>query len=287
MSEHSKTAFVFAGGGSLGAIQVGMLKALHAAHIAADFVAGVSVGSINACCYASQPDAQGLARLEGLWRRLRRNDIFPSPGMMGALRILAGRDHLIRPHGLQRLLREELPLADLGATRIPCHVSATDALTGLPVTWSRGDAVAALMASAAIPALFPPRSVAGRALIDGAFAHQAPFDAVISAGATRVYVLPTGYSCARTRLPASALGAALNALNLLTVAKLIGTLNHFAATVDVRVVPPLCPLDVAPLDFRHTASLIDRAEAQTAEWLRSGNGAGPLVPPQLAPHRHD
>ena len=50
MSDHIKTAFVFAGGGGLGAVQVGMLKALDAAHIQADLVAGVSVGSINACC---------------------------------------------------------------------------------------------------------------------------------------------------------------------------------------------------------------------------------------------
>lgn len=286
MADHCKTAFVFTGGGSLGAIQVGMLKALLTARIEPDLVAGVSVGSINAFCFACRPDAEGLAFLEGLWRGLRRSDIFPSPGMLGLFQILGGRNHLVRPDGLARLLREQLPSADLGIAKLPCYVTATDALTGMPITWSEGAAAPALLASAAIPAIFPPVTIDGRAHIDGGFAYQAPFEAVVTAGATRLYVLPTGYSCARSTLPGGALGAALNALNILTASKLIGSIRHYATQVEMRVVPPLCPLDVAPLDFRHTAALISRAETQTAEWLNHGLGKGELVPPQLAPHVH-
>ena len=43
-----KTAFVFAGGGSLGAVQVGMLRELTRRGVSADFVVGSSVGAINA-----------------------------------------------------------------------------------------------------------------------------------------------------------------------------------------------------------------------------------------------
>jgi NTE family protein len=264
-----------------------MLKALHAARIQADMVAGVSVGVINAFYYACQPDAQGLAALERLWRRLRRADIFPSPGLISMLQILRGRGHLVKPDRLARLLREQLPAPDMAATRIPCHVAATDALTGMAVMLSQGAAAPALLASAAIPAVFPPVIVGGRALIDGGFAYQAPFEAVVAAGAKRLYVLPTGYSCARTRLPASALGAALNALNLLTVSKLIGSIQHYATRVEVHVVPPLCPLEVSPLDFRHTGTLIDRAEAQTAQWLSHAADSAALVPAQLVPHTHN
>ena len=46
-----RTAFVFAGGGSLGAIQVGMLRELIHAGVSADFVVGSSVGAMNACVY--------------------------------------------------------------------------------------------------------------------------------------------------------------------------------------------------------------------------------------------
>jgi NTE family protein len=43
-----RTAFVFAGGGSLGAVQVGMLEALLEAGVTPDFVVGSSVGALNA-----------------------------------------------------------------------------------------------------------------------------------------------------------------------------------------------------------------------------------------------
>src|SRR5262250_280719 len=72
-----KTAFVFTGGGSLGAIQVGMLRVLLAAGVQPDFVVGASVGAINASYFASVPSAEGVAKLERIWTGLRRSDIFP------------------------------------------------------------------------------------------------------------------------------------------------------------------------------------------------------------------
>ena len=58
-----KTAFVFAGGGSLGAIQVGMLRTLLSYGVRPDFVVGSSVGAINASYFAAAPDADGVAAL--------------------------------------------------------------------------------------------------------------------------------------------------------------------------------------------------------------------------------
>ena len=59
----SKTAFVFAGGGSFGAIQVGMLHSLAAHGIAADMVVGCSVGALNGAFYAGDPTLDGVQRL--------------------------------------------------------------------------------------------------------------------------------------------------------------------------------------------------------------------------------
>src|SRR4029077_5935432 len=58
-----KTAFVFAGGGSLGAVEVGMLKALVAGGVEADLAVGSSVGAINAAFFAADPSAEGVERL--------------------------------------------------------------------------------------------------------------------------------------------------------------------------------------------------------------------------------
>ncbi len=67
MAESGKTPFVFAGGGSLGAIQIGMLRVLMAADVRPDFAVGASVGAINASYFASMPTAEGVAKLAAIW----------------------------------------------------------------------------------------------------------------------------------------------------------------------------------------------------------------------------
>ena len=55
-----RTAFVFAGSGSLGAVQVGMLRELMHAGVSADLVVGSSVGAMNAAYFAGAPNAAGV-----------------------------------------------------------------------------------------------------------------------------------------------------------------------------------------------------------------------------------
>ncbi len=72
-SASGKTAFVLAGGGSLGAVQVGMLKALARAGIVPDLVVGASVGAINGAFYAGDPTPAGVERIERIWLGLSRS----------------------------------------------------------------------------------------------------------------------------------------------------------------------------------------------------------------------
>ena len=74
---NGKTAFVFAGGGSFGAIQVGMLRALVAHGVLPDFVVGASVGAINCAYFAGNPTLAGVQQLEQLWCGLKRSTVFP------------------------------------------------------------------------------------------------------------------------------------------------------------------------------------------------------------------
>lgn len=66
-----KTAFALAGGGSFGAVQVGMLRELVAAGSVPDLVVGSSAGAINGAYFAGVPTAKGVAHLEAIWRGLR------------------------------------------------------------------------------------------------------------------------------------------------------------------------------------------------------------------------
>ena len=72
------TAFVLSGGGSLGAVQVGMLQALAARGIEPDVLIGTSAGALNAAYVAGHGAAPAaLDGLETIWSRLRRRDVFP------------------------------------------------------------------------------------------------------------------------------------------------------------------------------------------------------------------
>jgi NTE family protein len=280
------TAFVFAGGGSLGAVEVGMLQALTEQGVRPDFVVGASAGAINAAYYAGAPDASGVERLAAIWRRLRRADVFPVSTVQGLLGFLRGRASLLDPSALRALLVRELPYERLEDARLPCHVVASDVLDGSEVVLSSGPAADALLASAAIPGVFPPVEVAGRHLIDGGISSNTPLSTAIELGARRVVVLPTGYACALTKPPGSALAVALHALTLLISRQLVVDVLRWREKREIFVVPPLCPMTSSPYDFSSSRALIERAERTTRAWLAAGGLERPELPHELTPHEH-
>jgi NTE family protein len=281
-----KTAFVFAGGGSLGAVEVGMLKALVAAGIRADLVVGSSVGALNAAYFAARPNENGVKRLEAVWRRLRTGDVFPFSPLRALLALFGYADGLTSPNNLKSLLVRELPLQSLEQARLPCHVVATDILDGDEVVLSSGPAVDALLASAAIPGVFPPVELDGRDLCDGGVSSTTPIARAIALGAGRIVVLPTGFPCSLSSPPSGAVALAVHAINLLINHQLVVDIERFQDVATITVVPPLCPLAVSPLDFSEVGEMIDRATKSTRQWLDHGGLRREGVPSELRAHRH-
>jgi NTE family protein len=279
-----KTAFVFAGGGSLGAVQVGMLRVLVAAGLQPDFVIGASVGAINAAYFAGAPNSEGVTKLERIWCGMQRADVFPIT-LASAFGLLRHPDNIVDPAGLRRLIDMYLPFARLEDATIPVHVVATD-LQGLAVALSRGPAVEAILASAAIPGVFPPVQIDGRTLMDGAIASSTPVRVAVELGASRIIVLPTGYACALTESPRGVVAKALHAITLLIVWQLIHDLETIPDSIDVHLAPALCPLDVSPYDFSASRYLIERAAENTRKWIAGGGLTRRALVSELAAHRH-
>jgi NTE family protein len=109
--------------------------------------------------------------------------------------------------------------------------------------------VDAILASAAIPAAFPPVRIGEDYLIDGAVGSNTPILTAASLGATRIIVLPTGFACALQAPPERAIARALHAITLLIAHQLVRDLRDLAERAEVFVVPNLCPLGVSPYDF--------------------------------------
>ena len=97
-----RTAFVLAGGGSRGAVQVGMLEALIRRGIRADRVFGASVGAINGASYAGNPTIEGIERMADIWRDVKGTDIFPRGTFDGPWAFLQKRAGRARQHGAAR-----------------------------------------------------------------------------------------------------------------------------------------------------------------------------------------
>ena len=281
------TAFVFSGGGSLGAVQAGMLLALAEADIYPDLVVGTSVGAINAAWVAGQPDAQGARRLAEIWRGVRRSDVFPTRFVNGFLGFMGKRNCLIRSDELRHLIAANVSFENLEEAKVPLRVVAADITTGMEVVLSRGNALDALAASAAIPGVFPPVVIGAQTLVDGGVLNNAPISHAIEAGATRVYVLPTGYACALTKPPQGALAIALQSITLMVHQRLASDVERYQGSVELHVMPPLCPLTVSPVDFSHTAELIERARSSTRTWLVSNAQGGGDQASLLELHRHE
>lgn len=263
-----------------------MLKALLHRGFEADLVVGSSVGAINAAYFAGNPTLEGLARLEAIWRGLRRTDVFPVPTLRGLVGLFSQRGYLVEPTGLALLLERHFSNNRLDDSQLPCHIVATDLLAGIELRISTGPLIKALLASAAIPGVFPAVRLDDRYVVDGGVANHTPISAAIELGATRMIVLPTGYSCTLEAPPTRAIGAALHGLNILIARQLCNDVHRFRTLAEILVVPPLCPLGVSPYEFNAAGRLIDRAEQLTEEWIKNGVEMVDGVPHQLPPHSH-
>jgi NTE family protein len=281
----TKTAFVLAGGGSFGAIQVGMMHSLAAHGISADMVVGSSVGALNGAYYAGDPTLNGVLQLETIWRGLTRQDIFPITWrtLLGFIR---RRDFLIPHDGIQKLIDDHLPYRNLEDARLPLHIVTTDIVSGDSVVLSEGPADQAIIASTAIPGAFAPVRYKDFYLADGAISSNTPVRVAVAKGAQRLIILPTGYACAMHTPPSGAVASALHALTLLIARQLVGELEGLGPGIDYFVVPPLCPLVGSPYDFSRTADHIARAIDSTDAWLGQDGLKQGGIPDEMRPHSH-
>jgi NTE family protein len=276
---------VLAGGGSFGAIQVGMMHALAKHGVTADMVVGSSVGALNGAYYAGDPTLKGILQLETIWRGLHRQDVFPITWRT-LLGFLWRHDFLVPHDGIRKLIDDHLPYRNLQDAKLPLHIVTTDIISGEAVVLSEGSAAEAIVASTAIPGAFAPIHYRNLYLADGAISSNTPVRVAVRKGAKRLIVMPTGYACASEAPPSGAVANALHALTLLIARQLISELEGLDPSIEYYVVPPLCPLVGSPYDFSRSADHIERSIKSTEAWLvRNGLGQR-KIPGALRPHGH-
>jgi NTE family protein len=287
MSSRPPIAFVLSGGASLGAVQVGMVRALYEHGVAPDLIVGSSVGAVNGAFLASRPATTATAdELGEIWRGLSRGRVFPLNPLTGLLGFFGGRDHLVSDAGLRDAVSEHLEFDLLERAPIPLHVTATDLMSGRECRLSSGNALEAVLASAAIPGVFPPVEWDERLLIDGGVTNNAPISDAIELGAERIYVLPTGNACDLAEPPRGAVAMLLHAMSLLVMRRLLVEVEALKEQAELIVMPPPCPLSVPPIDFSHADELIRRSYADAGEYLDRLEAGASEAPLRMTMHAH-
>lgn len=281
------TAFVLSGGANLGAIQVGMLRALAERSVEPDLLVGTSVGALNAAFVAGRgfrPDV--VDELGDIWRGLHTWQLFPpSPKrLVGAL--IGHQNAIFDDHGLRALNEKHLNFERIEDAKIPLTVVATDLLTGNEVDIDAGPAVDAVLASAAIPALLPPVDWNGRMLIDGGIADNTAISQAITDKADTIYVLPCGYPCAANKPPTGVASTLIHTMTLLVHKRLVRDIREYDGQANLIVLPPPCPLDVGAMDFSRADELISGGYTSASTFLDISDGRRDAPADHIELHTH-
>jgi NTE family protein len=263
-------AFVLSGGGNLGAIQVGMLRALVDHGVRADLVLGASVGALNGAAYAQDPTLPGVARIEELWRNLDGGELMPSGWLPNAVAIARRGEAIHGNEGLRRVVEDALDVERFEDLEVPFQCVATDVLGVREAWFDEGPLIEPILASSALPAIYPAVEIDGVRYLDGAIVNDVPVTRAVDLGARAVYVLHCGSFDRPRPDPRRPLDVAVQAYWVARHHRFKRDMASLPAGIDAVVLPTGQPPTIRFNDFTRTPELISAAYAASSRFLDHG-----------------
>ena len=263
-----RTIFVLGGGGNLGALQVGMLQAVLERGIVPDEIVGCSAGALNAAMLAADPTAEGLDRLRTLWTTSQEDIVAPFTKFDG-VRLLTHRGASLQSNaGLRRLLESTLPHRRFEDFAVPFHVVATSLTTASERWFSTGEVIQPILASAALPAIFPPVVIDGDVLVDGGVLNNVPVSKAQELQPDRIYVFHVGNFERARPAPKKPMDVLLQAFSISRSHRFETEARELATSgVEVVILPSANPGKLRYNDFGRSAELIERGRAAVSTFL--------------------
>jgi NTE family protein len=255
--DRPRVAFVLSGGGNQAVVQVGMLRALIERDIVPDVVVGTSAGALNGCAVAYSPTIAGVARLANTWMELTTADVFPGGKLSRAWNVVRRGTYLCENQGLPSLIDRSTAARTFADLAVPLRVVATDLDSGEEIVFAHGPLKPALLASAALPGVFPMITHDGRHLVDGGVVNTVPLWHAMSGPVDRVYVMNVTGSV-HDREPRSPLDVVMASFAHSRNQRFELEMRYMRPDVDVVMLPR--PRDTRDLfDFSGSERLIDEA----------------------------
>jgi NTE family protein len=177
-----KLGLALSGGGARGLAHLGFLKVLEREKIKVDFLSGTSMGSVIAASYARGMDLDEMEEVITHATTMRNiirmvNLTPPGRGLFELNKVKSV---------LAQLIPESVTFRDLN---IPLAICATDLIQSTAITLSEGEVLPAVMASCAVPGVFPPVYKPPYKLVDGGVLNNLPVDLVQSLGAEKIIAI--------------------------------------------------------------------------------------------------
>jgi NTE family protein len=270
-------AFVLSGGGNLGALQIGMLRALVERGIRPDLVLGCSVGAINGAGLAEDPTIAGVGRMERLWQELDGKQLMPRSILPQPVAMARRGEAISDNAGLRRAVEESLAARTFEDLAVPFQCVATDTLGVREVWFTSGSLIEPILASAALPAVYPSVEIDGVRYLDGAIVDDVPVGRAVELGARTVYVLQvSGFARPRPE-PRRPIDVAIQSYWIARHHRFKRELEAVPDGVDVHLLPtgqtPAMRFD----DFTRSGELMALAYAASSAYL-AGRPARPALP---------
>ena len=268
------TAFVLSGGGNLGALQVGMLRALIERRIRPDIVLGCSVGALNGAALAADPSLAMVGRLQDLWQNLASEGVMPA-GLLPTTVQLARRGLSIHDNrNLRRVVEEILAVRTFEDLVVPFQCVATDLSEGRETWFSAGPLIDPILASAALPAVYPPVEIDGVKYLDGAIVDDVPLSRAVDLQADTIYVLHVGAWDRPRPEPKRPIDMAMFAYWLARRSRFRRDLASVPSDIEVIVLPPGATPSIRYNDFGHSDEMIAASYQSSCAFLDARDGPG-------------
>jgi NTE family protein len=259
---------VLSGGGLKGLAHIGVLRALEERGLVPALVVGSSIGSLIGAAWAAGTSPTDMEKRA---LQVRRRDVFQVARVDVALRRLLA-PALYRREPLEQLIASLVGDVTFRDLKRRLLVNTVDLHTGMQVMWGLpglldarvADAVAA---SCALPGIFPPREIAGRAYVDGAVVENLPVRLAAMLGSGPIIAINVAATSIRRQAHETEGFAAtyIRGLEIVMQTQIEDQLRDWSGPPLILVQPRV--EHISMFEFEKTPELIEAGYRATADTL--------------------
>ncbi|MCH8025630.1 MAG: patatin-like phospholipase family protein [Chloroflexi bacterium] len=252
-------ALVLSGGGVLGALQAGILRALFRTPYQPDLIVGTSVGALNGAFVSFRPDADGADELVNIWGSLRDKSLFMFNPLRIAYQMFTQKLCLFNSDLLKELVEQYAPADDFGATKIPLYITTTNLSKGHKQVFHEGPISRAILASTALPGFFCPVEIDGDQYVDGGVLANLDLETALDLGATEILAIDLS-RCIDGQRPDTMVSLWMQTLDVIQRERVESEMARLAPKAHITLIQPGIETSQSLSSFSKVEQLMDEGQ---------------------------